>query len=452
VSLFSILSTARDGILAHTAALDVTGQNVAGASTTGYVRRAAILESSPSGGVQMTGTARSFDRFTYTQLVDQEGRLSSSRARASAMADVESLVAPTTNHLADRADALFAAFQELSLHPADTAVRASVVARADFLAAGFRDTADGLEAFRSELFTRGREIIGEVNQRLEQLATADRAVADAKARGEDPSPLLDRRDQIVREIGERVGARAIEDPQGGLTLFAAGGVLYQGGNVAKLSIALDADGAMQVKADRNGNTIDLTRGIENGTLAGVRQARDFDIPGVLDALDSYAKDITDTINAVHASGFGLDGTSGRNLFVPSAVVKGAAHAMAVDPALLDRPDYLAAAGNAGDVPGGNEIAVALSKLARASLAGKGSAAERYGAIASRVGVLRATAAADEEMRFDTVATASALRESASGVSTDEEMINLQRFQRGFEAASRVLRTVDELFDALMQAV
>ena len=62
--LFSLLGVARDGIVAQTAALDVTGQNVAGANTPGFVKRTPILESIASGGVQVSGTARSFDRFT----------------------------------------------------------------------------------------------------------------------------------------------------------------------------------------------------------------------------------------------------------------------------------------------------------------------------------------------------------------------------------------------------
>ena len=79
--LFSILALARDGILAQTAALDITGQNVSGATTPGFVKRTPVLESIMSGGVQVTGTARSFDRFSYAQVVDQEGRLAAANAQ-----------------------------------------------------------------------------------------------------------------------------------------------------------------------------------------------------------------------------------------------------------------------------------------------------------------------------------------------------------------------------------
>src|SRR5439155_21204692 len=101
------------------------------------------------------------------------------------------------------------------------------------------------------------------------------------------------------------------------------------------------------------------------TLAGIRQPRDFDITGVLDSLDKYAKDLGDAVNAVAVTGVALDGTTGRPLFAPSALVKGAAHAMALDPAMIDHPELLGAASSSTNLPGGNDIAVALANLVNA---------------------------------------------------------------------------------------
>jgi flagellar hook-associated protein 1 FlgK len=41
------------------------------------------------------------------------------------------------------------------------------------------------------------------------------------------------------------------------------------------------------------------------------------------------------------------------------------------------------------------------------------------------------------------------RESTSGVNLDEEMTNMLMYQRGYEAASRVLTTVDAMLDQLI---
>ncbi|MBS2012275.1 MAG: flagellar hook-associated protein FlgK [Deltaproteobacteria bacterium] len=452
-SLTAILSAARDGIIAQSGGINVTAQNIAGANTPGFVKRTAVLESLPTGGVALTGVKRSFDRFTYSQLIDQEGKLASARVRSTALSDLESIVSPAVDHIGDRADALFDALQELSLYPSDNAVRSTVLARAEWLGASFSETAAGLDQYREELFTRVRDLTTEVNQRLDSLSSVDASVRAALARGEDASDLVDRRDQLVREIGERVGGRVVEDERGGLTLFGAGTVLYENGHAAKLSASLDSSNDLSIRADRDGNVIDITKSIDAGALAGAKIARDVDIPDVLASLDAFAKDLTDTINAVHVTGYGLDGVAGRPLFTPSATVAGAANAMSVDPSIAGHPERIATSSSAGSLPGGNDVAAALADLVRKNLnTTGGTTSERYAAIASKVGMLRNVASGEESMREDTVATATALRESASGVSTDEEMINLQRFQRAFEASSRVLRTVDELYQTLLQSI
>jgi flagellar hook-associated protein 1 FlgK len=226
-------------------------------------------------------------------------------------------------------------------------------------------------------------------------------------------------------------------------------VLYEGGRAAQLDVSIDPSGALTVQANRNGNLIDITSGIQTGTLAGVKQSRDVDIAGLQTSLDTYAKDLGDTLNAIHVTGIALDGTTGRNLFIPSATIKGAAHAMALDPAMDGHPELIGAAANATDLPGGNDVAAKLADLGRNPINGGSTASERYAAIAAAVGELRTTTDSEEAMRQDTVATATALRESASGVSTDEEMIHLQQYQRAFEASTRVLSTLNTLFDTVM---
>ncbi len=55
-----------------------------------------------------------------------------------------------------------------------------------------------------------------------------------------------------------------------------------------------------------------------------------------------------------------------------------------------------------------------------------------------------------QLREDTVTTAHSLREATSGVSTDEELVDMQQFQRAYQASLRVMRTADELLQELMR--
>jgi flagellar hook-associated protein 1 FlgK len=73
-------------------------------------------------------------------------------------------------------------------------------------------------------------------------------------------------------------------------------------------------------------------------------------------------------------------------------------------------------------------------------------------MASDVGFRKNAADSEVRLRTDTLAVAESLSDGANGVSLDEEMVDLSRYQRAFEASSKVLRTADELLQALMEAI
>lgn len=203
----------------------------------------------------------------------------------------------------------------------------------------------------------------------------------------------------------------------------------------------------------SGSLVDVTSSVTQGTLGGLREARDTDIPAATAALDRFALDLATSVNTAHAAGFGLDGTSGRPLFSTTATAPGAARALTLNPALEGHPERVAASSRAADLPGGNDIALQLAGLASRPLGvGAGNPAERFGAIAADIGTRHASAEAESAPRRHGAPGREHERESESGVSIDEETMNLNRFQRAFEASTRVLRVADELLDNLMKSI
>jgi len=455
MSLFSLLGVARDGLQAQSAAVAVTGQNITNVNTPGYVRRSAVLATRPAsqGGVEVVTTARSFDRMTYGRAVEEHGRRGAADARADALASTESVVAPGSPDIADRANAFFQSLNTWSGAPADTAARLDVLRRASDLTRQVSGTANDLESLRGDLYTRARGAAGEVNERLGRIATLNTAIAEATGRGDAGADLRDERDRIVQEVGDRVGARAVEDASGRVTLFAAGAALVEGGRAAALGVDLDAVGNLRVQVQRAGDpAVDVTASTTQGALGGLREARDADVPRAAAELDRFAFDLAAAVNAAHTAGAGLDRTSGRALFTATATATGAARALAIDPALNGHPERLAAASAAADLPGGNAVALQLAGLAGRPLGGSAPPAERFGALAADLGTRRAAAESERGLRADTVAQAENLHASSAGVSLDEEMVNLSRFQRAFDASTRVLRVADELLDNLIRSL
>ena len=111
-------------------------------------------------------------------------------------------------------------------------------------------------------------------------------------------------------------------------------------------------------------------------------------------------------------------------------------------------------GSATTLPGGSDNAALLAQLAAQKVASGNTRTlgEAYADLVGDVGTRKAQAETESQLRQSVLGQADALRESESGVSLDEEMVNLTRYQRAYQAAAKVLTTVDELMQELLARV
>lgn len=456
-SLLSALNVARDGLLAQTAGVDVTGQNIANVNTPGYARRTVNLETVTTGGAfgsVRASVGRVMDRFAAARAVTESGKQSAAAARSSALGTAEAILAPSGGAtIADRTSAFFVSMTALAQSPSDPAARAGALDAAGQLAQSISSTAAQLDGVKSDLLGQAQGVAGEINQRLSSIAKLNTQIASAQAGGDVPADLTDQRDALVAEVGQRIDVQALPQPNGAITLLSSGSALVDGAHASAIEVAPGNGGALAITVRApGGGATDITTAVTSGTLGGIREARDTDLAKVSSQLDQYAHDLTTNVNALHSTGYGLDGQTGRPLFTPSASVAGAARAMAVSQAVLGNPAALAATSGAGSLPGGNDLAISIAQLASQPQGSAGSPAQAFASVASLLGTAKQGADDEVTLRTGTVAQADALRDSASGVSVDEEMVNLTRYQRAFQASQKVLETVDSLLDGLLRSM
>lgn len=453
MSLFSLLGTARDGMGAQSAALSTTSSNVANASTPGYTKRVAVLETATAdGGVRYAKTARNFDRFAYQAVVDQQSKLSAASVRASALSEVETAIAPQDNGIGDKAVALVASWNTLAGSPEDPSLRANVLDKADQLAQTLSQTQTQLSAQGETLLGQAGDTLKQLNTDLQHIADLNKQIATAQGTGADSNGLRDMRDKAIRDVGSAIGAKAIEGKDGRVTLYAAGAVLAEGDHASTLSMDLDpASGAMRFYASGAAKN-EITSAVTTGKLGGIREARDTDLAATQKNLDQYAYDVASTFNQIHQTGYGLDGTTGRPLFAQPTQVAGAAKLMAVDPSVKGQPRNVASAGSVAELPGGNTVALKMANLADAAAFGGATLADRFANLAIDVGFRKSNADNEMSLRTDTLASSEMVNDSSSGVSLDDEMVNLSQYQRAFEANSKIMKTADELLETLMNIV
>jgi flagellar hook-associated protein 1 FlgK len=107
-----------------------------------------------------------------------------------------------------------------------------------------------------------------------------------------------------------------------------------------------------------------------------------------------------------------------------------------------------AAGNTS-APGDNTNALAILELEGAQTVGADTFVSFYGKIAASVGVETSRNRQAAQGLEDSLVQLNNLRDGIDGVSLEDEMINLLKYQRGFEASAKFLSTVDEMMGTLM---
>jgi flagellar hook-associated protein 1 FlgK len=448
--LMSLLSLGSAGITAQGTGIAVATNNVANVNTAGYSRQRVDLQSligAPLvGGVRSGSPDRLQDYLLAGRIRTAGGSLSMSRAFAAAVLDVESRLASSGPTVHQQLGALSSRMASLTSSPTDRITRDSVVSTARDLIAGIRRRAAELDQAKAEANARIRDNAAQATSLAKRLAETNIAIA----RSGDPA-MRDQRDQIANQLAEITGGTARIDGDGHMRFVLDGGaVLVDGGTPAALQASPDATtGNMKLEVVAGAMRRDVTSDIGGGKLGADLAVRDGTISRATGELDQLAFDVATAYNTAHAANAGLDGVSGRAMFVAPTQVSGAARSIALDPA-LDADSNLLAAGAPGAGPGDNRGALALLAVSSAPVAAGGKSLSNAALdVLSNVGVAASEANADvsrDQLVSDHLAS---LRDSLAGVDIQEELSNLARFEHATSAMTRFVSTVDSLLGDLI---
>ena len=173
------------------------------------------------------------------------------------------------------------------------------------------------------------------------------------------------------------------------------------------------------------------------------------IAGRLSELDTFARDFATAANAIQSANYGIDGSTGVNLLTTGSA--NGALTLSLDPGIAGQPQRLATAGSATS-PGSTTGIQAFLGLETARVANGGTSTLQESAMATitNAGSEASRANADDAIEQARTAQLNAAREEVSGVSIEDEMLSIERYQRAYQAAARVITTVNEMLDTLMR--
>lgn len=443
----SALNTALTGMRAARTAMDTAGHNVANAHTDGYTRQRVDLAPNPSvqgpngpvgTGVHVADIARLRDSFLDERVRSTGAAAGAASSHASVLERAEAVTGEPDDGLTEALAAVWDSFDDLANDPAELAQRQQVLGAVDAVARKFQSISAGFDQLRGDTHHRLTERVAQVNDRSAELAAINADIAKAGG-ARPPADLLDRRDQLVDELSQAVGARVAATDDGSFRVTVSGLSLVEGTRTN----ALRVDGDEVVHA--SGHPVS-----PSGEIGGLQQALQTSLPALADDVDGIARTFAGALNTQHGQGFDLDGQPGGALLSYDPVAPAASLALA-----FQEPREVAAAAEA-DRPHDPRNAQALAELRTRAVDDDGltdgdgaSVDERLrgllGELASAVSSARATADGQTTLHQ----AADEARRGEHGVSTDEEMVSLIAHQRAFEAAARVTTAVDQALDTLI---
>ena len=462
-SAFFGLDMALRALQAQQTGIDVTNHNVANANTSGYSRQNVVhatTEPFAAPGMNRPATAgqlgtgvitkdiqRARDGFLDTQWRAEAGSLAHAANRQDALEQVEVVLdEPQGVGLNALFNEYYRVWNELSNDPgADSMpVRTTVVQQALSMTGAFNRIAEQLVSIRTGLDSQIQTDVDEINTITNQIFEINSSVVQAEITGQSANDFRDRRDVLMDRLSELVGVSSTENADGSIVVSMGGQVLVNG-TTAKTNLTV-------VPNAGNSNYVDVQYGgvaatIGNSGIAGRIAARDTLVPKYQTQLNTIASNLVTATNALHTTGFDASGNPGVPFFTGTD-----AGTITVNAAIQGDPSLVAASNTAG-AEGNNEIALAIMRLQTSMVpplpAGTPNSTTAYSSLVAELGTDNRTARNDMDTQHALGDLLQRRRESLSGVSLDEEAVNLIRYQRAYEAAARVMTTYDEMLDKLI---
>lgn len=467
LGLFGTLNLGARSLQTQQQGIEVAGQNLANVNNAAYARQRVALQTSvtingqigPQGtGAEAVAIVQIRSGLLDDQIQAETSVRGSLEAQQLALQYAEADLGTQIDRVASGSDTasvsgahnlagglsdLFNSFQSVSANPTSMTERESLLMNAVTLTTQFQQVDQRLGNLTASLNESVETDVGAANQLLADIAKLNDQIGIAEASSNGvANDLRDLRQQKIEALAKVVKIDVATGAQGSADISIAGTTMVSGNEVAETLQTYDAGGGqILVRAASTATPLTLT----GGSLQGTIDARDGAVASLRTSINSLAAQLISEVNVIHAAGFSLTGSTGENFFTGTNAAD-----MQVNSTLLNDPSLFQAAGVAGGT-GENQVALALAQLAGKKLPALNgqTLSQGYSQTVAALGQSLAsvnTQLSDQEV-VEKMLTQQ--RSSVSGVSLDEEMTDLTKFQRAYQASAKLISIVDEMLDTVV---
>ncbi len=457
MALFDILSVNAQSLTTFQKGIDLTNKNINNVYNKDYARERPIFEELPGYGVNMADAHRVFDRRYFDRYLKENQTLAFHQNLSSNLEGLEAIFNDIngTGFAAD-INEYFTKVNDLVNEPNNMAARESFLVSARKLVTKLKGTYDSLENEKTNLNIAIEKEVEEINRLTTSLAKVNAAIKaqphNLTMEQEKRNTYLNERDKLLKELSSKLDLQVRYNKDDSVDVFSTKGHVIVLGDRNFLLAATQStktlDGGLETQ------TIDisidgkvLTKEFKKGKLAAVMEYQR-NLEDVMTKLNKFAISFKDENNAIHATGYGLDGETGRDLFVGNNIKD-----IVINQELIDDPAKIATSSAANEASN-NDTIKKIYDLKDKAIANFDNRTfyDYYIHIVGDIANAKdfhTKMATDSQMLVDAVD--SKLQE-ISGVNMDEELMNLMQLQHAYQAAAKVINVTDELLETVMGLV
>lgn len=484
-STFMGLETARRGMTTHQHALETTGHNISNANTPGYTRQRVnftATEAYPGGhavnrpelpgqlgtGVKAGSVQRVRESFLDDMYRGENSQLGFWSAQAEALSRMEEIMnEPSDTGLAKVLDLFWQSLEDLSVNPNDSGARSVVRERGIAVADTFKYVNHSLTRVQNDIVNEIGEIdnggvVDEMNSIARQLHRLNNEIGRIEPNGYLPNDLYDERDRLLDRLSELVdietdivesGGRALDIAEGKFTVSIVDRdgnkqTLVNGEELSndpnELSVRFENGEATITLA---GNNVQLNE--QKGRLSGLLKMHG-EYSDMIANLDVMASAFITEFNRVHRLGKDLQGDDGGDFFTGTSAANISLH-----DGLVANEGLTKIAVSLDGTVGNGENALNLAEVKNKPLEmndTENTIEDFYKGLIGQMAIKAQEAkrmnANSETLRL----SVDERRQSISGVSIDEEVIDLMRFQHAYNASARMVTVVDEVLNRIINGM
>jgi flagellar hook-associated protein 1 FlgK len=315
-----IFSIGTSALVASQAMIDTTAHNISNANTPGYSRQQVDLATQNGmftgggfygRGVQVVTVTRTTNDFLVKENNINTAKASADQTRLDKLKQLEGTLPTGESGLGYAASAVLNAYVDVANQPQDTSARQVVLARAQDLVSRLNNAGSQLNDLQSGVIADMTTTVSQINSLTTQIANVNQEIAKFTGVGHQPNDLLDKRDELVRQLNEQVQVNTVAAEDGTVSVFMGGGQLLVLSNQAQqLAVVRDTTDNTKARVALSSNgTNRILDGAQmtGGALQGLLQFQDSDLADTRAQLNAFTANFADAINKQQALGVDADG-------------------------------------------------------------------------------------------------------------------------------------------------